>query len=233
MRLLIDHDILLYRALWGAKDEWYYKQLRVCENLVERIVDDLQPDDYTLIMSGSGNFRYAINPDYKANRKDSPRPRYLYDAKLYFRKYWNAVLSEGCEADDVIGMEHDNENTIVVSSDKDFYQLGGLIYNPVKKEMVDIQNPWYFFYMQMLTGDAADNVEGVLNPDKLHHKVPPHFTETTAKELLAGKSASECKKIVLEMYEITHNDRWFAQFDINARLLFLKRSYADNYNQIF
>jgi 5'-3' exonuclease len=232
MRLLIDHDILLYRALWGAKDERYYRQLGVCENMVERILDDLGSTDYTLIMSGSGNFRYAIAPDYKANRSDQPKPRYLYDAKLYFRKYWSAVLSEGCEADDVIGMAHD-ESTIVVSSDKDFYQLGGLIYNPVKKEMVDIKNPWYFFYMQMLTGDAADNVPGVKNPAKAHHVIPPNFTDKTAKELLAGKSCKECKAIVLEMYEYTHNDRWFAQFDINAKLLFLKRSYADSYNQIF
>jgi 5'-3' exonuclease len=230
VRLLIDHDILLYRALWGAKDEGYYKQLSVCEYMVEKILDDLHSDDFTLVMSGSGNFRYSLYPDYKANRKDSPRPQYLYDAKIYFRKYWQAVLSDGCEADDVIGMAHD-DTTIVVSSDKDFYQLGGLIYNPVKKEMVDIKNPWYFFYMQMLIGDAADNIEGLPNPEKAHHKVPPDYTEKTAKEVLSGLTKDEMREFVEQSYLNEYGD--LSLFNVNAQLLFLKRSYADNYNQIF
>lgn len=235
MRLLIDHDILLYRALWGTQGKTgYYQQLRVCENMVEKILDKMQSNDFTLIMSGSTNFRKEISSTYKANRKDQPKPQYLYDAKLYFRKYWNAVLSEDCEADDVIGMAHDDES-IVVSSDKDFFQLGGLIYNPIKDEMYDIQNPWYFFYVQMLTGDDADNIEGVLNPMKAHHKVPPNFTENTAKELLAGKSCEECRDLVQQMYDCTYEDQdaGLFKFEINARLLFLKRANAQDYYDVF
>lgn len=231
MRLLIDHDILLYRALWGCK-EGYYRKLQTCEYMVEKVIDRLESTDFTLIMSGVGNFRYSLDDQYKANRKDQPRPEYLYDAKLYFQKYWGAVLSEDCEADDVIGMAHDDE-TIVVSSDKDFYQLGGLIYNPVKNEMVDIHNPWYFFYQQMLTGDVADNVSGVKNPAKSHFKTPPNFTEGSAKSALQGLDLESSRELVQEMYKLTHKEDWCEKFDINAKLLFLKRSYADNYYEVF
>ena len=231
MRLLIDHDILLYRALWGCK-EGYYRQLQTCDYMLEKIMDKLESTDLTLIMSGNNNFRYQISPTYKANRDPSQKPFYLHDAKQYYITYWDAVVSEGMEADDVIGMAHDEES-IVVSTDKDMYQLGGLIYNPVKNEMYDIQNPWYFFYRQMLTGDKADNIEGVRNPEKAHHKDPPNFTEATAGELLAGKTKEECFDIVVNQYCRTFDIGWYQKFNVNARLLFLKRASAQEYHEVF
>lgn len=229
MRLLIDHDILLYRALWGCK-EGYYKQLQTCDHMIEKIIDRLESDDITLIMTGPDNFRYALSPSYKANRKE--KPFYLYDAKRYYEKYWGAVVSVGCEADDVIGMAH-GEDSIVVSSDKDMYQLGGLIYNPVKDEMYDIENPWYFFYLQMLTGDKADNVQGVKNPEKAHFKDPPNFTEATAKDLLKEKTPMECKAQVVYMYYCQYGNDWPSKFETNAKLLFLKRADAQEYYEAF
>src|SRR5580765_2897944 len=122
MRLLIDTEVILYRNLFGLKDSWYYHQIRSCDNYLEKIMDRFDTTDITLFLSGSNNFRYKIYPLYKSNRKDSERPRYLYDARIYFLKYWNAVCAEGCEADDLIAMNHD-EDSIIVSTDKDFNQL--------------------------------------------------------------------------------------------------------------
>lgn len=201
--------------------------------MIEKVMDKLDSHDITLFISGVGNFRYDVSPTYKANRKDQPKPEYLYDAKLYYVKYWDAAVSDGVEADDAIGMAHD-EDSIVVSSDKDFFQLGGFIYNPVKGDLVDIQNPWYFFYMQMLTGDAADNIDGVKNPEKSHHKVPPNFTEGTAREVLAGKSCAECRYAVQALYESQYlASEAMERFDMNAKLLFLKRAEAHEYYECF
>lgn len=232
MRLLIDHDILLYRALWGCKGG-YYQQLQTCDYMLEKIMDRLASEDITLIISGDSNFRKEISPAYKANRDPNQRPQYLHDAKKYYVKYWDAVVSEGCEADDVIGMAHD-EDSIVVSSDKDMMQLGGLIYNPVKNELYNIQNPWYFFYMQMLTGDKADNIEGIKNPDKAHHKVQPNFTEDTAREVLMGKDCVNSQATVEALYRTQYGKgNWITAYDMNARLLFLKRAAAQEYYEVF
>lgn len=200
--------------------------------MLEKIMDRLGSDDITLMMSGSGNFRYQLSDKYKANRDPSQKPFYLHDARQYYVRYWDAVVSEGCEADDVIGMAHD-EDSIVVSTDKDMYQLGGLIYNPVKDEMYDIENPWYFFYLQMLTGDKADNVDGVKNQEKAHYANPPNFTEATAGGLLVGKSCEECRDAVRWIYAAGYGEDWLSKYDTNARLLFLKRASAQEYYQVF
>lgn len=190
-------------------------------------------DDVTLFISGQENFRYEIDPSYKANRKTQQRPEYLYDTKNYYIKYWGAVVSsEGNEADDAIGQAHTHEDTVVVSSDKDFFQLGGLIYNPVKDELYDIQNPEYFFWCQMLTGDHADNVPGVKNPAKAHHKNQPNFTDSTAKEFLAGRDKEDMKQMVQDIYFEQYGDDWFKHFDTNARLLFLRRPDKLSYEEL-
>ena len=95
-RLLIDLDILLYRALFGAQEEDFYTQVNTCEQMVNRISEDLNSEDYTLVLSGKGNFRYQLYPEYKANRKDHPKPANLEAAKDYFHKNWDAVVSENC-----------------------------------------------------------------------------------------------------------------------------------------
>lgn len=231
MRLLFDLDIFLYRALWGCK-EGYYRQLMTCDYMIEKVMDHFESTDITLFLSGSTNFRYEVSSLYKANRKPEARPTYLSDARNYYRKYWGAVVSVDCEADDLIGLAH-NDDSIVVSTDKDMLQLGGLIYNPVKNELIEIDNPEFFFYLQMLTGDQADNIVGVRNPDKGHHKFPPNFSETTAKDWLVGKDKEEMKATVEDLYFAQYGDEWFQVYDTNARLLFLKRADAEEYYERF
>jgi 5'-3' exonuclease len=232
MRLLVDLDILLYRSLWGCKGD-FQEKLLTCDYMIEKIMSKLGSTDISLFLSGSNNFRHGISNTYKANRKDQPRPEYLAEARQYYIDTRNASVTDGVEADDAIGMAHD-ENSIVVSSDKDFFQLGGLIYNPVSDKLYDVKNPWYFFYVQMLTGDKADNIEGIKNPDKSHYKIPPNFTDATAKKWLHNKSCDYCRTTVGGLYLIQFGDHlWFDKYDMNARLLFLKRSYATEYHEIF
>jgi 5'-3' exonuclease len=227
MKLLIDLDIILYKGLWVCKDQ-YYPGLRACDWIVDRILDRFNYPEFELVISGSGNFRKKISSEYKSNRKPESRPKYLYEAKNYFIKYWNAVLTEGIEADDYIASLHDS-CTIIVSNDKDYKQLGGKIYNPFKDELVEITKPEYWFFLQTLIGDSADCVSGLKNPDKLHHKNQPCYTEDTASKLLEDKSPEEMKEIVQEKYKTIYGDGWYERFDTNCRLLWLKRNFADEY----
>jgi hypothetical protein len=225
MRLLIDLDNILFRCLLATKDKNYYYQVRACESTLERIVDKFGYE-YELIVQGLGNFRKILDPNYKAHRKNSERPRYLYDAKNYFLKYYNPIQAEGCETDDIIGTLH-GDDTIAVVNDHDYLQLGGKFYNPWKDQYYEIDNPDFYFWRQMLTGCKSDNVPGCLNPEKLHHSKPPCFTDDTAGKLLEG--SLDMKEIVQDQYKLVYGDEWYARYDLTARLLFLRRSNAREY----
>ena len=81
-----------------------------------------------------------------------------------------------CEADDVIGYiskySFPNEKKMILSSDKDFYQLLGEkveIYSPTKKmrithsDIVDEYNisPENFCLAKSICGDSSDNISGI------------------------------------------------------------------------
>jgi 5'-3' exonuclease len=213
MKLLIDADIIIYRCAWACKDN-YWHQLRACNTTVERVLERFDGSPYDIIISGSNNFRKKISPEYKSNRKH--KPPNLYDIYQHFLKYWRAEQAEG-EADDLIASLHDS-CSIIVSSDKDFKQLGGKIYNPWKDEIEEIHNPYYWWWMQMCCGDSADVV-----------KTLPGIGPKKAEKILDGKSPSEMKEAVENKYKEFYGEGWFEKFDITARLLWLKRSPTSEY----
>jgi 5'-3' exonuclease len=233
MRLLCDLDIVLYRCLHATKEQGFYAGIRAADNTVDRILDRFDyPSDTSLVLSGPGNFRKDFCSTYKSNRKPESRPPYLFEAKEYFKKYWGALESRGEEADDLIA-QMINDNCVVATLDKDYKQLGVPLYNFVKNELIEVSNPEYWFWLQMLVGDQADSIEGLTNPTKLHHKQPPNFTEATAHEVLKDKSPEEMKQLVQGLYQQIHGDAWFEKYDTTARLLFLRRKDAQEYYEIF
>jgi len=229
MKLLIDSDIILYRGLFVC--EGYYPGIRACDNIVTSIIERFDCP-YELVLTGSGNFRKKIYPEYKAHRKDSARPKYLYEGKQYLKKYWNAVETVGFEADDYIAMNYE-EGDVIVSSDKDFKQLKARIYNPNKDEFTDVHDPSFYFWLQTMVGDLADNIPGLPNPEKAHHKNKPCFTEGTATPLLEGKSNDEMRELVVGLYKEVYGEDWFFYFDRNCSLLFLRRKDKVNYYEVF
>jgi 5'-3' exonuclease len=229
MKLLIDLDILLYKGLFAV--DGYYNGLRATDNIIYNILERFDNPEFELVVSGSGNFRKQISADYKANRKPESRPRYLYESKQYYKRYWNAVETVGEEADDYIASNCDGG--VIVSTDKDFKQVGAPIFNPTKWELTEIENPHYWWWLQTLIGDASDNIPGLKNPEKLHFKKAPNFTEETASKLLVDKSPEEMKSIVQYLYKTIHGDDWYSHYDTNCRLLFLRRKNAQEYWDIY
>lgn len=226
MKLLVDLDIILYTGLFACKDE-YYPGLRACDSIVENVLDWFNHPPYELVLSGGSNFRKLLCERYKANRKPESRPKYLYEAREYFKKYWGAVQALG-EADDYIASSIDSDS-IIISTDKDFKQLGVPIFNPRTWKLSEINNPHYYWWLQMMVGDSTDNVEGLKNPMKSHFTNPPCFTEATASKVLEDLSPGEMKQTVIDLYKQVHNDKWFEAFDRTARLLFLQRRDATEY----
>ena len=72
---LIDGDIVAYRCAAASENEPKEVALLRANDLVCRILEETDSEKHIVYLTGSNNFRYHYNPEYKANRKDTPRPR--------------------------------------------------------------------------------------------------------------------------------------------------------------
>lgn len=147
---------------------------------LERMLAELNTNvDFQLYLTGAGNFRYTIYPEYKGNRVQA-RPEHLIAVKQHLVNKWGACLAEGCEADDLISVDacqanKDEREVLIVHVDKDLDQIPGVHYNwemsgsingkrwlkPARRYHISPQEGLKFFYRQLLTGDTADNIKGV------------------------------------------------------------------------
>lgn len=199
--LLIDGDMVAYRAAASCEptktkpereslDEAIFR----ANDLLYRIIDTCASNEFRVFLSGGRNFRKQLDPQYKANRDGKPQPAYLDSIRELLVREWNAELCDGYEADDGIGMAREKcPESIIVSNDKDFRQLAGEIFNPIRNggefEVVDSVEAARAFYSQMLEGDTSDNIRGVDGIGKVR-----------AGRLLADKSPEEMHSIVYDLY---------------------------------
>ena len=160
---LIDGDLVAYRCAATVpedveKDVAFYRM----DVLIQQIIEATDATQYRVFLTGKNNFRKKINPEYKANRKDTVPPVYLQDCRQYLVDNHYAVISDGCEADDLLGVSQ-NKDTIICSLDKDLRMIPGRHYNWTKVELdsVNKQDGLRHFYKQMLIGDKSDNIFGV------------------------------------------------------------------------
>lgn len=166
MIALIDGDIVAYRCSASAEHEPEDIAVLRVDIMMRDILRETESDSYHCFLTGPGNFRYDIYPAYKANRKDKPKPVHLQACRDYLVKEWNAVISNGNEADDLIGIEatanDDMMGYIICSIDKDLKQIPGLHWNFVTKEKVFVSplDGIKSFYKQLILGDVSDNIPG-------------------------------------------------------------------------
>lgn len=162
MRALLDGDIFAYRTAAASEEA----DERICllrlDRFVREVLHTTQSDAYNIFLSGEDNFRYKLFPEYKAHRKDVVKPKWLQQCREYLVTEWNAEISHGCEADDLLGSRQD-DTTIICSIDKDLLQIEGKHYNFVKEEFYDVtyEGGMRHFYEQLLKGDRADGIPGV------------------------------------------------------------------------
>lgn len=180
--------------------------------MIEEMIGFLGTPDVELWLSGKNNFRYDIYPEYKANRITAKRPKYEQEVKKYLVDTWGAEWSEGCEADDMLGVrctELGDESTIA-TIDKDLDMIPGHHYNFVKKERY-YQTPEkaiYWFYYQCLVGDTADGIKGV-----------PGIGPVKAKRILDACDSEE------GLYQATRDQfSCYEEFEMTAKVLWIWRT---------
>lgn len=217
MKALLDADIYSFRAAFSAEtDEVWVATSRV-DKMVEDTLFELGITEYELWLSGKGNFRYNVFPEYKANRIKVARPKWEHEVKAHLVKNWQANWSEGCEADDMLGIRQatsEPESTIICSIDKDLDMIPGWHYNFVKKEKyyVTPEEATRWFYYQLMVGDSADGIKGCsgIGPKKAD------------KFLSSCASEKEMYEGVLDLYGC------YQEMLMNSRCLWIWQKENDN-----
>ena len=171
---LYDGDVLCYRSAWSEKDSTEDQAIMKLDELISNIIGEVDAwgtkSHRKFFLTGRGNFRHDIAKTavYKGNRKDTPKPVHLGALRQHLILHYDAIVSEGCEADDLIAIWSNRlgyDNVVIVSIDKDFEQIPTTIFNPTKWEWKTI-DPWTAtknFYKQILMGDRVDNIIGIYN----------------------------------------------------------------------
>ena len=138
---------------------------------IENTCTIFDPGDMRIAVKGHGNFRTSIADSYKGNRKRELEPgekkALKYGHQHLIDKY-DAIMAHDMEADDLVSIWaweciQSNQPYVIVHIDKDLNMIPGNHYNFVKKEeyYVDFEKGHYNFMMQMLVGDATDNIPGI------------------------------------------------------------------------
>lgn len=166
MKALLDADIISFScAIYNETFGWDAAREDI-DNMMKRILETTGADTYEAYITGDNNFRYKVDPEYKANRKGKPQPRYRQDANAYLVTEYGAVVTDEIEADDALGVSQataEPETTIICSIDKDLKQIPGHHYNWRKNEFsfVTPLDGIRLFYRQLITGDITDNIVGI------------------------------------------------------------------------
>ena len=202
----VDADFLVYSVGFSSKDlDEQMAKNRLTEWFTDIVYIRLKCEDYKAFITGKQNFRYgvAVTVPYKGNRKDSVKPPH-YEALRKHLERMEAVVSENEEADDAVGIESTRYTGWIVHVDKDLDQLPGWHYNPVKDEeyYVTEEEGLKSFYLQLLTGDRVDNIQGLkgIGPVKANRILAKATTEQAMLSAVqeAYKEAGEAPERVLE-----------------------------------
>lgn len=233
-RIIIDGDIFLYRASFGAESEvcwdtsedfWtLYGDLNEAKSSfneqVQRVIETVGISDICICFSGRDIFRKKFFEAYKANRIGKRKPVLLKPLRDAIEAKYNCLTIQHLEADDLLGLIA-KEGDIMCSSDKDLLTVPGMHYNPMQSERGVIQvtphEAIYTHFIQTLCGDTADNFKGC-----------PGVGVMTARKKMLVAPPGEMWKTVVSLFEaagLTEDDAL-----VQARLSYILR--GDDYDFI-
>jgi hypothetical protein len=149
------------------------------------------------------------------------KPFHYLAVRDYLLSYHDAVLSVGQEADDDLGIQQmahfkkgrvkmSHAGSVICTLDKDLRTVPGFHYQWQDEEVawVSRADARFNFYVQVLTGDKTDTINGVPKlPEIAYTKYGVRrnvrsLGQKTAEVILAGcRSEADYRRVVLEIYE--------------------------------
>ncbi len=172
--------------------------LSTVKRMVKNIVDKSGSKTYTVILSGSGNFRVdvaTIQP-YKGNRV-SAKPWHYLAIREYITTVLNSITVDFEEADDYLSYRMVSHNEMCATIDKDLRNTSGWHYNWNHDivDYVDERTADQNFWKQMLSGDATDNIAG------LYKLTGTKCSAGMKAEVESCLTYKEMRKCVIETYQ--------------------------------
>lgn len=224
-RCFVDADSLIFRI--ALKDI----PLATAQKYYNKAIEDIEwttgCDEAQVALKGKGNFRYDIAEDYKGQRKladpkEDPQPKVTKRRKA-LNKYAYSLghfKSDRCEADDVVSIWAEEalqagENFVIAHIDKDIDMVEGWHYNFTKDNFYYIseEEGHYKMCVQMLTGDATDNIHGLRG-------IGP---KTAAKLLDVPKD--DMLGVVKASWKEKHPEDWEDRLEVCWNLLYMRRNW--------
>lgn len=174
---LIDGDIVAYQVAtmsahpttWEGEGAETFDEADVrmsIDKMVTAWMDKADCTERVVLLTGPSNFRKVVDPTYKSNRKDKPKPVALGFARQVLLDSYGARVVDGLEADDLIGLmltgSMADGKGVAVTLDKDLLTVPGLHCNPVKGGIRNVNDEYAdrMWMTQTLTGDAVDGYSG-------------------------------------------------------------------------
>lgn len=128
-----------------------------------------------------GRREQAVQAEYQGNRKDREPPEHLETIRQFMVEECSGVAHFDQEADDGLAQAARQENTVIISDDKDLHMVPGLHYNTKAGELVEVGPDEFgtlwidesgsqkkvrgrgpiWFWAQCIMGDTADNIKGL------------------------------------------------------------------------
>lgn len=200
------------------------KSLDGIDWMMKDILSSVGTDDYIPYLTGKGNYRetVAVTAPYKGNRKENAKPFWFKEMREYLVAAYDAIVVEGMEADDAMGIRQcldAEEDTVICSIDKDMRMIPGKHYN-WKKNIADIvtqEEGDRNFWMQMLTGDATDNIIGIkgIGPKTAEKLLPKHL------------SYHQQAGVIHAEYTKAFGSSWRDRYEENYHLLYICKTEDD------
>ena len=182
--VIFDADSMVFTVAWKFRDK--NVKAMVTMHLNKFISDVIINSGATHYIGFFGshkdgakpNFRFAVDPNYKLNRPETPEWVIKWRPVLFeaMESKWKFVGVEGMEADDAVAIaaKHfktlmnvdklEYDEVIVAACDKDLQQIPGITYYNYQKHEKFAVNAFDAIMnlgVQVLMGDATDNVKGL------------------------------------------------------------------------
>lgn len=178
--LLLDADIVAFKAAssceratdWGdglwTLHSFEHEAVDYCLNYFAHLKKTLGEGELVLFLTAENNWRKEILPTYKANRKGKRKPMLLMYLREWMKTQFNAVIMDGLEADDLLGITATAsvEDNIIISEDKDLRTIPAQLFNPAKDTKPRLISEFeadYQHMFQTLTGDSTDGYSGLVS----------------------------------------------------------------------
>lgn len=229
---LIDADSIAFKVAVVANNKANCSKF--LKDRIRNIKLWLFADEVEIYIKGEGNFRKAINPEYKGQRqkneldpKIAERLEYCYE---YMRNHMGAIYRDGLEADDLVSMAayyygtQDGIEPVICAIDKDLKNCPFPNFNYDKEELISLTEDEsdYHFWKQMLVGDTADNIKGIkgIGPKK-------------ADAILQNTKLGTRHRVIVDQYGKAFGTNWKQEFIKIGSCLWMIRYENETFEDYF